>query len=151
MVGPRAIVRTCCWFSALWQVHSFAMCTCLSSLGTFRKKCPALVPNRCQLPRVFVQVHCHTRGGPPRVTLRVQRSRQRRDAALQRRHAALVDVDSAACNDAALLRELAALKALLPLMLSAPVEAAPEPEPCLLDPAAGDPWGGEARLSKFCS
>lgn len=64
---------------------------------------------------------------------------------LQRRRAALVDVDSAACDDAALLRELAALKALSLVTLSAPEEAAPEQESCLVDPAAGDPWGGEPR------
>ena len=81
----------------------------------------------------------------------MQRNRTARSAALQRRRAALVDVDSAACDDAALLCELAALKALSLVTLPAPVEAAPEPEPCLLDPAAGDPWGGVPRLSDFCS
>ena len=98
-----------------------------------------------------LQVQCHTRGTPSRAALPVQRSRAARSAALQRRRAALVDVDSAACDDAALLRELAALKALSQVALSSPEEPAPEPEPCLLDPAAGDPWGGVHRLSEFCS
>ena len=94
-----------------------------------------------------LRVQCHTRSTPPQAALPVQRNRTASSAALQRRRAALVDVDSAACDDAALLRELAALKALSVVTLPVPVEAAPEPEPCLLDPAAGDPWGGVPRLS----
>ena len=106
---------------------------------------------RCQLCKVCHQVHCKTGGRPLLAALLVQRNRRAHSVALQRAGAALVDVDSVPCDDAALLSELAALKATSLVTLPALVEAAPELEAPGLDPAAGDPWDGAPRRSEFAA